>query len=305
MRDSVEWPAVNGRVIPERKLQDSQGSPPREPQSLPHSPPASRQSLSKSPKKSPSPVKRQDSDHTPTPQIPPSSIYASDLETSTENPYEVDPTYQNTWEAVSSSPQYENVNLSTSGESGQTLPHPPPTSKSPKRTRPSIPDSGNDYDDIEGECVQTQVQTESHRLHSTTPSPPLPPLPPVPKYVPVNGDDYVDLDADNTYINPQELRHSTSSASSVTSPTPSAAVAAMNKPLPSKPVVLHVHIMGHILLKEEEGRNYIVLNSPPWDNPLILGVHLKCKEPRGSETNVRVDPGRGENNVTKLRYSES
>ena len=35
---------------------------------------------------------------------------------------------------------------------------------------------------------------------------------------------------------------------------------------------------------------------------MYLGVHLKCKEPRGSES-VRADPGRGENNVTKLRYS--
>ena len=37
---------------------------------------------------------------------------------------------------------------------------------------------------------------------------------------------------------------------------------------------------------------------------LILGVHLKCKEPRGSE-NVRADSGRGKNNVTKLRYTHT
>ena len=36
----------------------------------------------------------------------------------------------------------------------------------------------------------------------------------------------------------------------------------------------------------------------------VLGVHLKCKEPRGSE-NVRADSGRGENNVTKLRYTHT
>ena len=37
---------------------------------------------------------------------------------------------------------------------------------------------------------------------------------------------------------------------------------------------------------------------------ILLGVHLKCKEPRGNE-NVRADSGRGENNVTKLRYTHT
>ena len=37
---------------------------------------------------------------------------------------------------------------------------------------------------------------------------------------------------------------------------------------------------------------------------LILGVHLKCKEPRSGK-NVRADSGRGENNVTKLRYTHT
>ena len=238
-RGSIERPAENGVIpTPPRKYQDSRGSPPREHQSPPRSPPGTRQSPSRNPKKSPSPVKRGDSDHSPTGQAPAASAYVADVETSTEDPDDLGPTYQNTRTAIQ---QYQNTILSGGGgsESGQNPPHSPLVSQSrQQQARPSAPDSsGDDYDDIRGESEQTEVQTEAHRSHSATPSsPPL--LPSFPKYVPVNGDDYVDLDADNTYINPQELRHSTcsssTSASSVTSPPPAAILAAMNKPLPSK-----------------------------------------------------------------------
>ena len=47
----------------------------------------------------------------------------------------------------------------------------------------------------------------------------------------------------------------------------------------------------------------MVISLPPYSpdfNPIELGVHLKCKEPRGSE-NVRADSGRGENRNCAIR----
>ena len=63
------------------------------------------------------------------------------------------------------------------------------------------------------------------------------------------------------------------------------------------------YIVEHACFKDVYLQNTMHYLNETWV-VYILGVHLKYKEPCGSE-NVRADPGRGENNVTKLRYSAS
>ena len=53
-----------------------------------------------------------------------------------------------------------------------------------------------------------------------------------------------------------------------------------------------------VILADQYHRHSQSSNHHEGNNIVTIIVHLKCKEPRGSES-VRADPGRGENNVTR------
>ena len=181
------------------------------------------------PKQPPPPLQsfpRQNSSDQPySPSAPQTLVYPMPAQPQNEPVYEMEPgpIYENTGDKAGSPPVYENTQVSLKQYKFSQKSPPPVTA-----TRGNLPD----YEDMDGEDStppppqlpvstapppQLPVSTAPTNLDDyidmdgkdSTPSP-LPP-PPLPTAA-INHDDYVDIDADNTYINPYELRQSSPSA---------------------------------------------------------------------------------------------
>ena len=171
------------------------------------------------PKQPPPPLQsfpRQNSSDQPySPSAPQTLVYPTPAQPQNEPVYEMEPgpIYENTGDKAGSPPVYENTQVSLKQYKFSQKSPPPVTT-----TRGNLPD----YEDMDGEDStspppQPPVSAAPPNLDDyidiagkdSTPSP-LPP-PPLPTAA-INHDDYVDIDADNTYINPYELRQSSPSA---------------------------------------------------------------------------------------------
>ena len=125
----------------------------------------------------------------PSHSAPQTLVYPAPAQPQNEPIYELEPgpVYENTDEINGSPPLYENAQVSL--ERFQVFQKSPPPA-------PAAPGNLNDYEDMD--------------IDTSTP----PPLPPPPlATAAIERDDYVDVDAHNTYINPDELRRSLDNAS--------------------------------------------------------------------------------------------